>query len=65
MANLVEAPEESGIGLYHRTADELVHLIRKLRWMGMDNEAEVMRAQLADSRVSPGDNVIGGPRDAD
>jgi hypothetical protein len=65
MANLVEAPEESGICLHHRTADELVHLIRKLRWMGMDNEAEVMRAQLADSRVSPGDNVIGGPRDAD
>jgi hypothetical protein len=65
MANLVEVPEESDIGLHHRTADELVHLIRKLRWMGMDDEAEVMQAQLADSRVSPGDNIIGGPRDTD
>jgi hypothetical protein len=65
MANLAEVPEASGIGLHQRSADELVHLIRKLRWMGMADEADVMQTQLAAFRVSPGDSVIGDPRDTD
>jgi hypothetical protein len=44
-----------------RTQNELIHLNRKLRWMGMEEQARIMQAQLADSRVTAGDNVIGGP----
>lgn len=65
MVTPVKKPDKLDSGSHHRTADELVHIIRKLRWIGMDDEAEVMQTQLAASRVSPGDNVIGGPRDTD
>jgi hypothetical protein len=42
-----------------------IHLIRKLRWMGMEDEAKIMQAQLAAYRVSLGNSVIGGPTDTD
>jgi len=48
-----------------RTPTELIHLIRKLRWIGMEDEAKIVEAQLAACRDPPGGNVIGGPRDTD
>ena len=27
----------AGVSLQHRTPNELIHLIRKLRWMGMED----------------------------
>lgn len=43
--------------------DELKHQIRKLRWMGMDQEAETACARL--SRLSPAATVFTGPHDTD
>jgi hypothetical protein len=39
----------------HQTPDELIHLIRKLRWMGMEDEAKIVEAQLAVCLVPPAD----------
>lgn len=43
--------------------DELKHLIHKLRWMGLDQEAETACARL--SRISPAATVLAGPHDTD
>jgi hypothetical protein len=43
--------------------DELKHLIHKLRWMGLDQEAETACARL--SRISPTATVLAGPHDTD
>jgi len=43
--------------------DELKHLIRKLRWMGLDQEAETVCARL--SRISPAAIILSGPHDTD
>jgi hypothetical protein len=43
--------------------DELKHLIHKLRWMGLDQEAETACARL--SRISPSTVFLAGPHDTD
>jgi hypothetical protein len=35
----------------HRTSNELVKLIRKLRWMGMDEEAKKLQNELTRRRA--------------
>jgi hypothetical protein len=52
--------ENVGATWQRRTPDELVHLIQKLRWMGREEEAKIMHAQLA---AFFGDSVSGGPTD--
>ncbi len=52
-------------GEEQRTADEAVRLIRKLRWIGMDNEAEALQIQLALGRARPSDSVLAVPHDTD
>ncbi|HMA74669.1 MAG TPA: hypothetical protein VKP67_24735 [Xanthobacteraceae bacterium] len=59
------ACEHSDDSPRRRATNEVVHLIRKLRWIGMEDEAKIMAARLAADRVLPGDNVIGGPTDTD
>jgi hypothetical protein len=44
---------------------EFVRLIRKLRWMGMEDEAERVQMQLALGRVPPSESVLAVPRDTD
>jgi hypothetical protein len=47
-----------------RTSNEFVKLIRKLRWIGMEREAEDAETQLALLRpVSLADSVFAGPHD--
>jgi hypothetical protein len=48
-----------------KTADELVKLIRKLRWMGMDDEAQRMQTTVASYNVQTVSSVIDGPDDTD
>lgn len=49
----------SNASLQDLTPNELVHLIRKLRWMGLNDEVARMEAQLAQaSRI---ENVPAGP----
>jgi len=65
MQSLIKLPQSLDVNAERRESDEFVHLIRKLRWIGMEDEAKIMEAKVAACRNSPGDNVIGGPRDTD
>jgi len=46
-----------------RQANELIKLIRKLRWMGMEEEAE--RAETALGGISPAYRMLATPSDTD
>ena len=48
-----------------RTANELVELIRKLRWMGLEREAEKVENQLILRKVQAADSVIAASRETD
>jgi hypothetical protein len=48
-----------------RTANELVKLIRKLRWMGLEREAEKAENQLILRKVQAADSVIAASRETD
>lgn len=41
---------------YGRPSDEVLHLICKLRWMGMEDEAEQIQVKLRD--ITPTGGVI-------
>jgi hypothetical protein len=45
-------------------ADDLVKRIRKLRWMGMEDEAERLQQELT-RRCADGDTVVATPRETD
>ena len=45
------------------SASELAKRIRKLRWMGMEDEARKLQAEL--SRSESGDCVLAAPRETD
>jgi hypothetical protein len=45
-------------------ANDLVKRIRKLRWMGMEEEAERLQAELT-RRCASADSVIATPRETD
>ena len=47
------------------TSDELVKLIRKLRWMGMEEEAGRVQDELSLRRVVTADSVVASPHDTD
>jgi hypothetical protein len=59
----LHAPSEPPDMSAREQADELIKLIRKLRWMGMEEEAE--RAETALGRISPAYNVLATPSDTD
>lgn len=48
-----------------RTANEFVKLIRKLRWMGLEREAENVENQLILRKVQAADSVIAASRETD
>jgi hypothetical protein len=48
-----------------RTANELVKLIRKLRWMGLEREAEKVESQLILRKGQAADSVIAASRETD
>jgi hypothetical protein len=39
-------------------ANKLIRLIRKLRWMGMEEEAERVQTELAECGAQPTDSVL-------
>ncbi len=49
--------------LEHATSDELVRLIRKLRWVGMESDAEALQILLRSLEAT--DSVLAGPVDTD
>ena len=52
-------------GSAQQQANELIRLIRKLRCMGMEQEAERMEAKLADCGTRPADSVLSSSRETD
>jgi hypothetical protein len=53
----------SDASLRARSPAELIHLVRKLRWMGLDEEAARMEALLAE--LPRAESVLAGPIDTD
>jgi hypothetical protein len=45
--------------------NDLVKRIRKLRWMGMEEEAERLQAELTRRSAAECDSVIATPRETD
>jgi len=48
-----------------RAPNELVKLIRKLRWMGLEKEAEKVENQLTLRKAQAADSVIAASRETD
>lgn len=48
-----------------KSANDLIKLIRKLRSVHMEDEAEQVQMQLVSCRAAPTDNVLAEPPDTD
>jgi hypothetical protein len=46
-------------------SNELIKLIQKLRWMGMEEEAERAQTELALCGVRPAGSVLAAPHETD
>jgi hypothetical protein len=57
--------EPSDVSAEQRTSNELVKLIRKLRWMGMEEEAERVQMELAQCDVRRADSVLATSHETD
>lgn len=51
--------------IIQRGSNELIKLIRKLRWVGMDEEAERLQAELTRRDTETSESVIATSRDTD
>jgi hypothetical protein len=65
METLLRQQEHPDVSIEQRRSSELVKLIRKLRWMGMGDEAERMQMQLALIGGQPADSVLAAPHETD
>lgn len=65
MENPSDRQRTAEVSAEQRASNALVRLIRKLRWMGMQEEAESAQRRLAQCRVPPADSVVAAPRDTD
>jgi len=45
--------------------DQVVKLIRKLRWIGMDEEAQKLQRELTLRDAAPADSVVATPGETD
>jgi hypothetical protein len=48
-----------------RVSDTRIKMIKKLRWMGMNDEAERLQTEVAERDLQPADSVVAGPPDTD
>jgi hypothetical protein len=53
------------LGHQDTVTNDLVKRIRKLRWMGMEEEAKRLQAELTRRSAGEGDSVIATPRETD
>ena len=63
METSLEQQKPSDVSTELKAANELVKLVRKLRWMGMGDEAERMQMQLMLCR--PADSVLAASQQTD
>jgi hypothetical protein len=61
----MQRPQEQQKPSEQRTSNELVRLIRKLRWAGMEQEAEVLAEELARRHPTDAVSVIAQSRETD
>ena len=59
-----DQPPPDGVA-EQRVSNELIKLIRKLRWIGMEDEAEKVQEELTTCRVPPTDSVVASSRETD
>ena len=52
-------------GSAQQQANDLIRRIRKLRWIGMEEEAKRLQAELAQCGVEPADSVLATSRETD
>jgi hypothetical protein len=48
-----------------RASNEMIKLIRKLRWIGMDEEAQKLQNELTQRDAAPADSVVATPHETD
>jgi len=48
-----------------RGANETIKLIRKLRWIGMEEEAQKLQRELSEREDAAADSVVATPRETD
>jgi hypothetical protein len=63
MNTFVRQQELPDVSVEQRASNEMIKLIRKLRWMGMESEAE--RLQITLRGVPHGDSVVAQPHETD
>jgi len=64
----VETPHEQqppDTSARQRASNELVKLIRKLRWMGMEDEAQGLQKELEQRHATPADSVLATAAETD
>lgn len=64
MALTREQPKHHDVAERESRANDLVKRIRKLRWMGMEDEAERLQSELT-RWCADSDSVIATPRETD
>ena len=57
--------QPSDISARQRASNELVKLIRKLRWLGMEEEAQGLQKELERRRATAADSVLATAAETD
>jgi hypothetical protein len=65
MTRTLEASKAAVRSPEQRAADELIRLITKLRWMGLEEEADCIERQVASLPVRGVENGLEKPRETD
>ena len=63
METHIRQQELPDVSAEQRASNEMIKLIRKLRWMGMEGEAR--RLQISLDGVRQADSVVAEPRETD
>ena len=65
MAMLQSTPLQQQNPSDTRASNDMIKLIRKLRWIGMDEEAQKLQRELTERETAPADSVVATPRETD
>ena len=65
MDKIVAQTKASARSPEQRAADEMIKLIIKLRWMGLEEEANCIQRQVSSLSVRAAGSVVAAPRETD
>lgn len=65
MEMLAESEKAADDSAHRKTSNEIVRLVRKLRWVGMEEEAEQLLKELEQRPAMAVDTVLASPRETD